>query len=427
MVMAKPVGEDPLHYNLKAFPSRRLKPPAAPRVARRLGDPDILCDIPQQGGAVMMCFFIRHGRVAAAFLAVLFVSSCDSVDFDYPDGKVSFSSPPVEISGAESFGPMGGLNVLPKDHGGFHLREPYRFPASVPVIAVANGVIVRVSNGTREVPPIPDAPEEVWGRQYDDHLIELKVSETITVNYAHVSAWGPATEAEFGDMPKSEEGRNVEFVVSAGDTIGYVGPHGTMDFSVFDYDLDPDILNPDIYPEGYIYAANIFDYWQQPLRGQLEAIALREVPPLGGKIDYDIEGRIIGNWFLEGTEEFIQWSRQLAIVYHDVFGERIAISDGSPMRDVPGIENPGAPDNFWVRGNSPAPEDIGVGDGVVKYTLIYGRDGFREPPFDDNDRPVQGVALVEMLETGKIRFQVFKGVEDAAGFTSSAKIYVRNP
>jgi hypothetical protein len=152
---------------------------------------------------------------------------------------------------------------------------------------------------------------------------------------------------------------------------------------------------------------------------------MREVEPLGGKIDYDIQGRIIGNWFLEGTDEFIQWSRHLAIVYDDVFGDRISIADGSPMRDVPGDQNPGAPDVFWVSGNTPAPEDIGVGDGMIKYFLIYGRDGFREPPFDDEDRPLQGVALVEMIETGRIRFQIFKGVEDVDGFTSAARIYVR--
>ena len=370
---------------------------------------------------------LRQARVIGFILTLTLTASCDSVDFDYPEGRVFFSHPPVDIAGAEWFGPMGGLNVLPKDHGGFILKEPYKFPASVPVLAVADGVIIRVSNGTREVPPIPDAPEAVWGRQYDDHLIELKVSETITVNYAHVTEWGPATEEEFGDMEKTEEGKSVSLVVSAGDTIGYVGPHGAMDFSVIDYDLNLNFLNRDIYPEVYLYSGNVFDYFRQPLRGQLEAIAMRELPPRGGKIDYDVAGRIIGNWFLEGTDEFIQWSRQLAIVYHDIFGERIAISDGSPMRDVPGIENPGYPDNFWVRGNSPAPEDIGVGDGVVKYVLIYGRDGFREPPFDDEDRPVQGVALVEMIETDKIRFQVFKGVEDADGFTSASKIYVRNP
>lgn len=86
---------------------------------------------------------------------------------------------------------MGEPNVLPKEHGGFVLAAPYVFPANVPVFAVADGVIILASNGTRTVPSIPDAPESLWGRAYDDHLLVLKVSTTLTVNYAHITTFHP--------------------------------------------------------------------------------------------------------------------------------------------------------------------------------------------------------------------------------------------
>lgn len=141
--------------------------------------------------------------------------------YPYPDGKVFFTHPPIDISGAQYFIGIGAPNVLPKDHGGFALAAPYVFPASVPVLAVADGVIIRASNGTRAVPPIPDAPENLWGREYDDHLLVLKVSTDVQVNYAHITTFHPTLAAELGNIPKDEVGHNVAVQVQGGDTLGF--------------------------------------------------------------------------------------------------------------------------------------------------------------------------------------------------------------
>ncbi len=358
---------------------------------------------------------------------ILLLSACskgDNIDesYPYPDGKVFFTHPPIDISGAQYFIGMGEPNVLPKDHGGFALAAPYVFPASVPVLAVADGVIIRASNGTRAVPPIPDAPENLWGREYDDHLLVLKVSKDVQVNYAHITTFHPTLAAELGNLPKDEVGHGVAVQVQGGDTLGFVGPHGAMDFSVTDLSLKLNFLNPSRYQ---LFAAHVFDYFQDPVLSQILNITPRQIPPRGGKVDYDVEGRIVGNWFLEGTTSLIQWSRQLAIVYDHIWGDRITIADGSPMRDVPGIEDPGAPDVWWVKGNAPLPENVGVDDGMVKYMLINGRDLRDTEEFIDDLKPVQGVMLVEMIDVGRIRVEVFKGTTTADAFTSAAKVYVR--
>ena len=371
---------------------------------------------------------VRNWYVYPAIVAIALSAGCsDSIldSYPFPEGKVFFSHAPIDISGARWFIGMGEPNVVPKDHGGFALAEPYVFPASVPVLAVADGVVIRASLGTRSVPAIPDAPAALWGRQYDDHLLVLKVSETIEVNYAHVTDFQPAFEAKVGNLPRDEVGHDVEVVVKGGDTLGFVGPHAAMDFSVTDKSLDLDLLNPRRYPDNHRYSAHIFDYFGEPVLSQLLAITPRQEPPRGGKVDYDVAGKIVGNWFREGTTSFVQWSRQLSIVYHHIYGDRITIADGSPMRDVPGIEGPGAPDVWWVKSNEPRPEAVGVGDGIVKYSLIFGRDFYGDPDYDEATRPVQGVMLVEMLDPGRIRVQVFKGVLDADAFTAAAKVYVR--
>jgi hypothetical protein len=168
-----------------------------------------------------------------------------------------------------------------------------------------------------------------------------------------------------------------------------------------------------------LYAADIYNYFKEPQLSEMNNIAARSAPPFGGKVDYDIKGRIIGNWFLPGTTEFIQWSRQLAIVYDHIKSNRIIISDGSPMRDVPGFEGPGGPDVWWVKGNSPAPETIGVGEGIIMYTLIDRGDK------DDEFKAVQGVMLVEMIDENNMRLEVFKGSIFEDAFTSEARVYER--
>ena len=345
--------------------------------------------------------------------------------YPFPDGKVFFTHGPIDISGAIWFIGMGEPNVMPKDHGGFTLAAPYVFPASVPVLAVADGVIILASNGTRAVPNIPEAPESVWGREYNDHLLVLKVSKSVQVNYAHITTFHPKLGAILENLPKDEVGHNVAVEVHGGDTLGFVGPHGAMDFSVTDFSLELNFLNPPRYPTNHPFAAHVFDYFQDPALSQILDITPRQIPPRGGKVDYDMEGRIVGNWFLEGTTSFTQWSRQLAIVYDHIWGDRITIADGSPMRDVPGIEGPGRPDVWWVKGNSPLPDNVGEGDGMVKYTLIQGRDLRDTGEFIDELKPVQGVMLVEMIDAGRIRVEVFKETTTADTFTSAVKVYVR--
>ena len=357
------------------------------------------------------------------------LTTCDKSSildtYPFPEGEIFFTSAPIDVQGVKWFIGMGEPNVLPKDHGGFVLKNPYVLPAGVPVLAVADGVVIMASHGTRAIPSIPDAPQALWGTEYEDHLLELKVSKNVTVNYAHVSAFHPAIAAQIGDLPKDEVGHHVEVVVKAGDTLGFVGPHAAMDFSATDRSLNLNFLNPSRYPGDHIYSADVLSYFREPVLSQLLSITLRQEPPRGGKVDYDVAGRIAGNWFLEGTTNYVQWSRQLAIVYHHIYSDRITIADGSPMRDVPGNENPGRPDIYWVKGNTPLPETIDVGDGMVKYRLIPVHDPNDPNPYIEEQQPVVGEMLVHMINEGSMRIEFFKGTSAPATFTSQAKVYVR--
>ncbi len=338
--------------------------------------------------------------------------------YAFPDGTVFFQKNPVDLTEVVSFEPMGEPNVLPKDHGGFPLKDPHTLPADVPVYAVASGVIIVAGHGTRYMEG-HNVPPALEGTAYDDYQLILKISKYVKVNYGHISAINFNILSELENLQADEKGHRFEIVVKAGDILGWVGPHPAMDFSVTDYSLSLNFLNPSRYPEDQLFAADIYSYFKEPQLSEMVNIAARIATPWGGKSDYDIKGKIIGNWFLEGTTDYIQWSRQFAIVFDHLEPNRIIISDGSPMKDIPGFENPGAPDVWWVKGNSPAPDKIGVNDGITKYKLIY------RGPQDENTKPIQGVILIEMITEGKIKVEVFKGSTSENSFTSAAKNYER--
>jgi hypothetical protein len=361
--------------------------------------------------------FVYHVLIGLA-LTLLFRCEEDSVldSYSFPEDPVSFEHLPLDLTGVSSFVPMGEPNVLPKDHGGFPIKNPYTLPANVPVFAVRSGVIIVAGRGTRQVNN-PAHPNH--GRTYDDYHLRLQISKNVIVNYGHISALNFGILPELKNLEADEAGHPVEIIVESGDILGWVGPHPAIDFSVTDRGLALNFLNPSIYPGDHIYSADIYSYFQSPLLDQMVSIAARDAPPWGGKVDYDLEGRIIGNWFKPGTASFTQWSRQLAIAYDHLKSDRIIIADGSPMQDVPGIQGPGAPDVWWVKGNSPRPETIGVADGIVQYTLIFRGN---QP---EESKPVQGVMLVQMINDGSIRVEVFKGSTFAAAFTSAARVYER--
>ena len=351
-------------------------------------------------------------------LTLLFRCEEDSAldSYPFPEDPVFFEHPPLELTGASSFVPMGEPNVLPKDHGGFPIKNPYTLPANVPIYAVRSGVIILAGRGSRQVNN-PTHPNH--GSTYDDYQLRLQISKNVIVNYGHVSALNFDVLLELENLQADETGHNVEIIVESGDILGWVGPHPAMDFSVTDHRLDLNFLNPSRYPGDHIYSADVYNFFKSPLLDQMESIAARDEPPWGGKVDYDLEGRIIGNWFRPGTTSFTQWSRQLSIVYDHLKANRIFIADGSPMQDVPGIQGPGYPDIWWVKGNSPRPETVGVADGIVRYTLIFPGSQAEE------NKPVQGVMLVQMIDEGSIRVEVFKGSTSATTFTSAARVYER--
>ncbi len=227
--------------------------------------------------------------------------------------------------------------------------------------------------------------------------------------------------------------------VSGGETIGFYGKN--VDYNMVDEDL---ILQGFAIPGHYegeewkIHVPNMYEYFNEPVRSRLIEKSLRTKEPISGKIDYDIDGKLAGNWFLEGTEGYAgegtgkqrYWAGHLSIVYDALDPDRIVLSiagyNGEDSRQ------------FAVKGNSPDPSSIGIEDGVTKYELVrfdwvtnsgnyWDRISLVKDLITVPSDRVEGTVLVQMIDARKIKFEAFPGktYDEVSGFTDNAKIYLR--
>ncbi len=296
------------------------------------------------------------------------------------------------------------------------------------VVAVADGFVV-----TLQWRPNPQGGQAKYDPTVFDRAVDLKVfiehSATVWSYVDHLVEVDASIMKQVPGGVQPGQPVNVRIPVKAGQVIGKVG-NQTFDFALID---TATMRKGFVKPEQFLkrdpwkpHTVDPFDYIDEPLRGQLLAKNARKVPPFGGRIDYDIDGKLVGNWFEVGTGGYAglnrridYWVGHLSIVYHHLDPKIIVVSIGN---------YDGRAAQFWVKDNRPDPATIDEADGVVKYELIYGQLGStgqlqRRP---DADR-VQGTVLAQVLPGRKLKFEAFPGktAEEVKGFTSAARSYER--
>ena len=190
-----------------------------------------------------------------------------------------------------------------------------------------------------------------------------------------------------------------------------------------------------------IYAASHLDYFVEPIKSQLLAIDLRLAEPRGGKIDYDVDGRLVGNWFKLGSVDSPEAYRQSGLYRNDLVFAYDFI-DPTAIRISVGDYN-GASKQFGVKGNGPDPKDVSVESGLIKYELtsfewVNQQTGVAQGNWDlllpgpeyrirNIENAAQGVLLVQLMEERKLKIEIFPGktASQVTSFTYKALIYER--
>lgn len=344
-------------------------------------------------------------------------------------GTVRFTHSPMRVGDIGSVVPYGlvvGGHVCPIDHGYFYPRSR----DEVDILSPADGFIVIVGHRTLMT---GDAER---GRVHDDFALTIEHSGTFYTQYDLLTKLDKSVLDQLDDSARERFAAkrmgpqiNTRIPVKAGQVIGKVGGR-SLDFGVVNTEVRlPGHLTPKLYGHyaWRVHVVDPFDFFDEPLKSQLLALNARKVKPYFGKFDHDVDGKLIGNWFREGSGGYPgdrrdphgYWKGHLAFAPHHIDPAKIIVSMG---------DFGGRPAQYWVKGNTPDPAKVGERDGVVKYELIWGQLGSTGQKHVRHDADmVQGVVLVQVLPDRKLRFECFPGKTsaDVKGFTAAAKFYER--
>ncbi len=377
------------------------------------------------------------------------------------DADVALQSSPMDISEISQIVPMGRMqssHVTPTDHTYFRLNQTAEFNAQAQAVVEGGPVlpwdpqldVFSPADGLlSEIGTFPFNTVSGFSGEVGDYRLIIWHSCTLVSIFIHLSELSQDILDITGEIKSGDHwfshvsGQPVR--LTSGQVIGKVGYHG-FDYSLHDTKV---LLTGFAVPEHYegeswkVHTVDPFDYFADPVAGQLLDKVPRTEEPRGGKIDYDIDGRLVGNWFLDGTVDYAgrvdpaacegylcnYWSGHLAIAYDHIDPSQIRISIGRET----GIDSElcrGCLGVYAVRSGSPDPAQVSVATGLVKYELLATDfidrvDGqVRTKALED--APL-GVFLVELTDDRTIRTEVIPGAspDHVSGFSDAALIYRR--
>jgi hypothetical protein len=328
----------------------------------------------------------------------------------------------------QPYGLMTGAHVTPIDHGYFNPTIFNSARDTYPVRALADTRVVDIQHRTS-----PVGRGNPNGRPTDEYRLIFSYTCTFLSYYDLVTSLAGDVKTAY----EKDNGQNIDVQVKAGDVIGYIGGQ-TLDFAVWDTTKP---LTGFIVPEHYqaegwkIYTANPFDYMSDDLKALMISKDLRKVEPLQGKIDYDVDGKLIGTWFIEGTNGYAGTTKPNYWISHLVFAPNFV--DPTTFTISTGDFNGNAA-QFGAKGNAPDPATVSVSTGLVKYDLV----NQELQPADNrpwnsttyagnlkmkNQDNVLGCVLVQLSETRKLKEETFPGkaCSTISTFDSAAKTYER--
>jgi hypothetical protein len=342
------------------------------------------------------------------------------------DGAVVFDHPPVDLDAVEYLLPLGLMtdsHVTPVDHHYFqNFLEPDR---EIEVYAPGTGRVVSIQHFGS---PVAENREGL----VDDFRIVIEHTCTISSIFIHIDHLVPKL-AEHD--PGIGNYAGIDVAVGAGELIGWFTEN--VDFNLVDLDFVTDgLIDPASYRQEpwKIHVPNTFAYFTPELAAQLEDLSLRTAEPRAGRFAYDIDGRLVGNWFLEGSNGYAgtdpdrYWAGHLTFAYDYLDPSLIIVSIGT--FDTRSRQ-------FAVTGNGPDPAEVSIDSGLVVYELVdwdywagderWDRHSFASGITAAPGASVSGVIAVQMVTERELLVEVVPGItaDEISGIGPEAKLYTR--
>lgn len=354
-------------------------------------------------------------------------------------GPVALTALPMKLADFAMIIPYGLMidgHVTPIDHQYFSPTVFNSAPDTYPVYALADGRITEISHRGETVGSV--------GKPSNDYRFVFSHTCTFLTYFDLVTSLAPDIKAEFDKNSKgsgSHSSASLDVSVKAGQLVGYIGGQ-TLDFAVWDTQKPlTGFVTPKLY-EGErwkIYTADPLDYYSPAVKEQILTKYLRTDAGKSGKIDWDIDGKLIGNWFAVGTGGYQgdrgqgdgrYWRGHLSLAPDHLDPRHYIASFGS-------WKVAGDGEQFAVKSAALDPAMVDVAAGVVKYELVqwaylngnnhWDRKSAAKDLKISLNSQLQGCALFQMLEARKLKAEPFPGKSCASvtGFTAAATIYER--
>jgi hypothetical protein len=299
---------------------------------------------------------------------------------------------PIDIDKIEYVEPLGCVNppghTFPTDHVYFYYNLPtvthkYQADYTLPVYAPASGRINFVLMTS--------------GPGYDTKIM-VQVNASFTYYLDHIIL---------------DSGLVLNSMVTAGQRVGITGYAYAIDLGIVNTNITlPGLINPARY--GYTMNTDSpYKYYQEPLKSRLYALMNRISADKDGKIDYDIKGRLIGNWFhesvkIEDSNGPLAWPKSISFAPDSYDPTQMIVACGGYI---------GVVGKFKASLTDPDPSHVSVTSGKVVYHLIS---------YFNSGTPNPGIFVAQVLDDLTMKVEFFKyPVDDGVEFDSLAQIYSR--
>ena len=363
------------------------------------------------------------GLLTICLIIIILLSGCTTnqkSNNNLVQGSIIFEYPPFDLEKVHFIIPlgfMGGSHVTPVDHQYYVSNDE----TWVDVYSPADGIVDSIQH--------MDVAIDDNSILVNDYRVTIQHTTTIASYYIHIDEL--TDKLQTADPGLGNHVTNLNIEVSAGEIIGRYT--GSVDYNVVDEEVELDFINPSSYEREpwKIHCPDPFDYFKLEIKNKMINKCLRTDEPPGGKICYDLDGKLLGTWFEEGTNgyqginEDRYWAGHLSIVYNHIDPEAIIISIGTFIDTS---------EQFAVNPNSPDPAEITVEDGLIIYELtdyeyykddiIWDRTSLVQGLKIQNGLSSRGTILLQLIEDQKLKVEIFPN-ETATSFTENAKTYVR--
>lgn len=298
----------------------------------------------------------------------------------FPTGTLSLTVSPIDQSAIRWITPLGNLNppghTLPTDHIYFYFADPDARESFV-------------ARRTAFFAPGPGTVTWVLGGAIGQET-KIIVRQTATHSY-YLDHLIPSITLTAG------------MTLTAGQTLGTTGSAYAIDLGVLDDTRTVGFLNPARYTNSdALHADAPLKYYAEPVRSQLYGRVQRMGPDLDGTTNYDVAGRLSGNWFATVG------ASPVSFAYDTWDPARVLISLGTGS--MLGV--------FGIAAGDPAPRDVSAATGVVLYTI--------RRTYNGPTPPTTGTTawmLVQMTDDTHMRLELF--TSRPVDFTSSARTFSR--